>query len=264
VAEPLVAAPMPGPPHHIAVRGLTARWSPDSPLVLRGVDLDLPAGARMALTGPSGNGKTTLAMTLLRFLDPEAGRITLGGTDIATLDGEQVRSVIGLCAQDAHIFATTLRENLRLARPDATDDELASALSRARLLDWVETLPDGLGTQVGEHGAQLSGGQRRRLALARVLLADFPVVVFDEPAEHLDEPAADALTRDLLTATEDRTVLLITHRPVSGLPLDRVVRLTMGLRGLDLARATFAPCVSSAGVALICPTRNKRTEILQT
>jgi ATP-binding cassette subfamily C protein CydCD len=228
VREPDSPAPLPVPPYHIKVSGLTARWAPDGPDVLRGANLDLPAGSRIAVTGPSGSGKTTLAMVLLRFLDPVAGTVTLGGTDITTLDSDQVRSVIGLCAQDAHIFDSTLRENLRLARPEASDTDLVGALRRARLADWVAGLPNGLDTDVGEHGARLSGGQRQRLALARVLLADFPVVILDEPGEHLDEPTADALTRDLLAATAGSTVLLITHRPVASTDVDQVLNLIEG------------------------------------
>ncbi len=228
VTEPAHPAPMPTAPHDITVRGLTARWAADEPDVLRGADIDLPAGCRVAVTGPSGSGKTTLAMVLLRFLDPAAGTVTLGGADITTLDSDRVRSVIGLCAQDAHIFDSTLRENLRLARPDGTDAELTEALRRARLDAWVAGLPAGLDTEVGEHGARLSGGQRQRLALARVLLADFPVVILDEPAEHLDEPTAEALTADLLARLAGRTVLLITHRPVRRGDVDQVLRLTDG------------------------------------
>ena len=228
VIEPATPAALPDPPCHIRVRDLTARWAGGEPDVLHDLDLDLPAGSRVAVTGPSGSGKTTLAMVLLRFLDPAGGTVTLGGADITALDSDQVRSVVGLCAQDAHIFDSTLRENLRLARPTATDAELHEAVSQARLDDWVKSLPAGLDTEVGEHGARLSGGQRQRLALARVLLADFPVVILDEPAEHLDEPTADALTADLLAATAGRTVLLITHRPVHPGSVDQVLRITGG------------------------------------
>jgi thiol reductant ABC exporter CydC subunit len=228
VREPARPAPLPGAPYDIRVAGLTARWAPDGPDVLHGADLWLPAGRRVAVTGPSGSGKTTLAMVLLRFLDPAAGTVTLAGTDITELDSYALRSVIGLCEQDAHIFDSTLRENLRLARPAATDAELRDALRRARLGDWADSLPGGLDTPVGEHGARLSGGQRQRLALARVLLADFPVVILDEPAEHLDAETADELTRDLLSAVAGRTVLLITHRPVPPGSVDQILRLERG------------------------------------
>jgi thiol reductant ABC exporter CydC subunit len=228
VAEPAVPAPLPGPPYDIRITRLSARWEPDGPEVLRAADLHVPAGHRVAVVGPTGSGKTTLAMVLLRFLDPAAGAVTLGGSDITTLAGEAVRTIVGLCAQDAHIFDSTLAENLCLARPSASDADLRDSLRRARLLDWAGSLPRGLDTPVGEHGARLSGGQRQRLALARVLLADFPVVILDEPAEHLEEQAADALTRDLLSATAGRTVLLITHRPVNPADVDQVVRLRDG------------------------------------
>jgi ABC-type transport system involved in cytochrome bd biosynthesis fused ATPase/permease subunit len=227
VAEPPTPAALPGPPYDLAVRGLTAGWAPGQD-VLRDVWLDVPAGSRVAVTGPSGSGKTTLAMVLLRFLDFRAGEVTLGGTDIRTLDSGEVRSVIGLCEQDAHVFDSTLEANLRLAKPSATAGELRSALARARLLDWTDSLPLGLATPVGEHGARLSGGQRQRLALARVLLAGFPVVILDEPAEHLDEETAGELTSDLLSAVAGRTVLLITHRPVPPGTVDQVLRLDAG------------------------------------
>ncbi len=230
-------AARPGPPYDIRIDGLTARWRRDGPDVLRGISLEVPAGRRVAITGPSGSGKTTLAMVLLRFLDPAAGSVTLGGTDITALPGDTVRTIIGLCAQDAHIFDSTLAENLRLARPGAGDAELRDALRRARLLDWADSLPDGLDTLVGEFGARLSGGQRQRLALARVLLADFPVVVLDEPTEHLDEPAATALTRDLLEQTRGRTVLLITHRTSQLAGVDEVVCLGHGATGHASDRA---------------------------
>ncbi len=166
VIEPSVPASVPTPPYDLRIRDLTARWDADGPDVLRGLSLDVPAGQRVAVVGPSGSGKTTLAMVLLRFLDPTAGRVTLGGTNLTALDSDAVRQIIGLCAQDAHIFDSTLEANLRLARPGATAGELRDALGRARLLDWVNSLPAGLATPVGEHGAQLPGGQHQRLALA--------------------------------------------------------------------------------------------------
>jgi thiol reductant ABC exporter CydC subunit len=224
VSDPDAPAPRPAPPYDLVISDLSAGWPGGDP-VLRGVSLTVPAGSRAAITGPSGSGKTTLAMVALRFLEPADGRVSVGGTDITALCGDDVRRLIGLCAQDAHIFDSTLAANLRLARPSATDAQIRAALARARLLDWADSLPAALATPVGEHGARLSGGQRQRLALARVLLADFPVVIFDEPAEHLDEDTATELTRDLLTATAGKTVLLITHRPVEPGSVDQVLRL---------------------------------------
>ncbi|MFF3110533.1 thiol reductant ABC exporter subunit CydD [Kitasatospora sp. NPDC057904] len=226
VTEPVEAAALPAQPLPIAVRGLAVRYPGRAEDALSGVDLDLAPGRRIAVVGPSGSGKTTLAQALLRFLEPAAGGVTFAAgrpqaVDSRALPGDDVRRVIGLCAQDAHVFDSSLRENLRLARPGADEDELRAALAGARLLDWTDGLPDGLDTMVGEHGARLSGGQRRRLALARALLADFPVLVLDEPAEHLDLPTADALTADLLAATAGRTTVLITHR-LAGLDDDTV------------------------------------------
>ncbi|MFJ8586239.1 thiol reductant ABC exporter subunit CydD [Streptomyces sp. NPDC093595] len=228
VQEPQRPAAAPASPFPLQVRGLAARYPGQDRDALAGFTLRLEAGRRVAVVGASGSGKTTVAQVLLRFLDARAGTYRIGGVDATALDGDDVRRVVGLCAQDAHIFDSTVRENLRLARPGADDADLRGALDRARLLDWVEALPDGLDTLVGEHGAQLSGGQRQRLALARALLADFPVLVLDEPAEHLDLATADALTDDLLRATEGRTTVLITHR-LKGLDaVDEVVVLDDG------------------------------------
>ncbi|MGW0856571.1 thiol reductant ABC exporter subunit CydD [Streptomyces sp. NPDC002690] len=228
VHEPADPAPAPATPFPLEVRGLTARYPEASRPALDSVDLTLEQGRRIAVVGPSGSGKTTLAQVLLRFLDAERGAYRLGGTDAAALDGDTVRTYIGLCAQDAHVFDSSVRENLRLARTDATEEDLRSALAGARLLDWTDSLPDGLDTLVGEHGARLSGGQRQRLALARALLADFPVLVLDEPAEHLDIATADALTEDLLDVTRGRTTVLITHRLAGLDAVDEVVVLDGG------------------------------------
>ncbi len=233
VREPEQPRRAPMSPFPVVLRGLTVRHAGPDRDALVGLDLNLEEGRRIAVVGPSGSGKTTLAQALLRFLDAEAGSYTLGGVDAHALDGDDVRRLVGLCAQDAHLFDSSVRENLLLARKDATEAELRDALKRARLLDWADSLPDGLDTLVGEHG----GGRRQRLALARALLADFPVLVLDEPAEHLDLPTADALTADLLAATEDRTTLLITHRLAGLEAVDEVVVLD---EGRTVQRGTFA------------------------
>ncbi|MFF4350517.1 thiol reductant ABC exporter subunit CydD [Streptomyces sp. NPDC001530] len=228
VREPERPQAAPASPFPLRVQGLRARHAGQDRDALAGLDLTLEQGHRIAVVGTSGAGKTTLAQVLLRFLDAGAGTYMLGGVDAYAMDGDAVRRLVGLCAQDAHLFDSTVRENLLLARKDATEAELRAALGRARLLDWADGLPDGLDTLIGEHGARLSGGQRQRLALARALLADFPVLVLDEPAEHLDLPTADALTADLLAATEGRTTLLITHRLAGLDAVDEVIVLAEG------------------------------------
>lgn len=216
------------------LRGARARWpgtGPDVPAAVDGIDLDLPPGRRLAVVGESGAGKSTLAAVLLRFVELTDGSYRLGGTDVAQLAGDDVRRVVGLCAQDAHVFDSTVRENLRLARPDCDEHALRDALGRARLLDWVNELPDGLDTFVGERGARMSAGEGQRLALARALLADFPVLVLDEPTANLDAPTADALTRDLLAATVGRTTVLITHRLTGLAAVDEVLPARRAGRG---------------------------------
>ncbi|WP_399940950.1 thiol reductant ABC exporter subunit CydD [Streptomyces sp. BBFR25] len=244
VREPEAPRQAPASPFPVVLKGLAARHAGQDRDALAGLDLTLAEGRRVAVVGPSGSGKTTLAQVLLRFLDPDAGSYTLAGVDACALAGDDVRRLVGLCAQDAHLFDSSVRENLLLARKDATEGELRDALARTRLLEWADSLPDGLDTLVGEHGARLSGGQRQRLALARALLADFPVLVLDEPAEHLDLPTADALTADLLAATEGRTSLLITHRLAGLRAVDEVIVLD---RGRVVQRGTYAELAAVPG-----------------
>ena len=228
VTNPEEPLPLPAAPFTLALEGVRARYAPGEPPALDGFTLRLDPGRRIALVGPSGAGKTTVTNLLLRFLDPERGRVTLAGSDLRAYRQEDVRSAIALAGQDAHLFSTTIRDNVRLARPGASDEEVEQALDAARISDWVRSLPDGLDTLVGEQGRELSGGQRQRIALARALLADSPVLVLDEPTAHLDEPTAERLLEDILGASGERSVLLITHRP-EGLDLvDEVVVLEGG------------------------------------
>ncbi|MFF7279291.1 thiol reductant ABC exporter subunit CydD [Streptomyces griseorubiginosus] len=259
VREPEHGRQAPASPFPVVVHGLAARYEDQDRDALTGLDLTLTEGRRIAVVGASGSGKTTLAQVLLRFLDADAGTYTLGGVDAYGLSGDDVRRLVGLCAQDAHLFDSSVRENLLLAKRDATEDELRDALRRARLLDWAESLPDGLDTLVGEHGARLSGGQRQRLALARALLADFPVLVLDEPAEHLDLPTADALTADLLVATEGRTTLLITHRLAGLESVDEVVVLDAGR---VVQRGTYAELAAVEGPLRGMAEREAESELL--
>ncbi|MEV7783811.1 thiol reductant ABC exporter subunit CydD [Streptomyces sp. NPDC088106] len=259
VREPGAPRQAPVSPFPLVVEGLTARYAGQDRDALAGMDLTLERGRRTAVVGPSGSGKTTLAQVLLRFLDPDAGSYALAGTDARALDGDDVRRLVGLCAQDAHLFNSSIRENLLLARKEASEGELRDALGRARLLDWADGLPDGLDTLVGEHGARLSGGQRQRLALARALLADFPVLVLDEPAEHLDLATADALTADLLAATEGRTTLLITHRLAGLEAVDEVVVLDAGR---VVQRGTYAELAAADGPLRTMARREEETELL--
>jgi len=221
-AEPL---PAPQPPFTIELEDVSVRYAPGERLALDDLRLRLDPGRRIALLGRSGSGKTTVANLLLRFVDPESGRVTLAGHDLREYRREDVRRAVTVSGQDAHLFSATIRANLCLARPDATDAQLEAALRSARILDWVQSLPDGLDTHVGERGRELSGGQRQRVTLARALLTDAQVLVLDEPTAHLDPPTAQCLVEDVFAAAGERCVLLITHRP-EGLDLvDELVAL---------------------------------------
>jgi thiol reductant ABC exporter CydC subunit len=244
VHEPPRPAAVPLPPAVLAVEGLRVHYPGRDEPALDGVDLLVRPGARVAVVGPSGSGKTTLLLSLLRFVEPTAGRITYGGQDLAHCAGDDVRRLVGMCSQDSYLFDTTIRDNLRLARPDATDSDLRDVLARARLDHWLDGLTDGLETRVGSLGAAVSGGERQRLSLARALLADPPILLLDEPTEGLDPEAEAALSADLLAATQGRTTLVVTHR-LDGLgDLDEVIVL---VRGIVAQRGTHAELAARDG-----------------
>jgi thiol reductant ABC exporter CydC subunit len=228
VSEPTHPAVLGAGPHTLRARGLSCRYPGADRLALDNVDLDLSPGRRVAVVGASGAGKSTLAGVLLRFLSYEGGSVMLDDIEISDLAGEDCRRVVGLVGQDAHIFDTTVEENLRVAAREASEQELRGALESVRLLDWVQRLPEGMATELGERGERMSGGQRQRLGVARALLADFPVLILDEPGEHLDTPTADGILADLLVLTRERATLLITHRLAGLAEMDEVLVLDQG------------------------------------
>jgi len=244
VREPAAPQPVPDGPVRVTLRGVQVRYAPGGPAVLDGFDLDLPPGRRIALIGPNGAGKSTVASVLLRFVDLTAGTATLNGHDLASYAADDVRTLIGGCPQDPHVFDASIRDNLRLARPSATDSELADVAARAGLLDWIRSLPRGWDTQAGAHGTALSGGQRQRLALARALLADPALLILDEPTAHLDPDGRRALTDDLLAATAGRSTLLITH-DLDG--LDQVDEVVVLRQGRVIRRGSYAEIIRAGG-----------------
>jgi len=212
----------------LSLKGVEFRWSPDRPAVLQGLDLEVPEGSRIAILGQSGAGKSSLVALLLKLAEAQAGSITLGGTDIATLSGAEVRHRVTCLTQQARLFDDTIAANLRIAAPLAPDAALWRALDRAGIAELVHALPDGLQTQCGEAGARFSGGQARRIALARVLLSAAPILILDEPTAGLDAATERAFLSTLEHNTEGRTVILITHRLTGVEKPQRVLRLAGG------------------------------------
>jgi thiol reductant ABC exporter CydC subunit len=234
VALPVVdpahpAALAPGVPA-VAFEAASLRYHPDLPLALDAVSLELPPGARLAVTGSSGAGKSSLVSALLRFWPLATGHLRLGGLDVEGLASADVRAACALVDQSAHLFAGTLRANLTLGRPEASDDEVATALAAAQLTEWVAQLPGGLDTPVGEDGVTISGGERRRVAVARALIAGGGVLVLDEPTSGLDDATAQRVLDGIMAAAGQRSVLLITHRAAEAERCSDVVTLEGGHR----------------------------------
>lgn len=248
-AEPAVAepeAPRPAPDSAtISIQKLSFRYSADLPAALQDVDLTLTPGRKVALVGPSGAGKSTLLALLMRFWDAPAGTILIDGQDIRSFRSREARRLFSLVSQSTYIFTATLRQNLLLACPDAREAGLERALAQAGLMDWVRQLPDGLDTWLGERGQQMSGGERQRLALARALLQNAPVLLLDEPTAHLDTISERRVIETLQDVLRKRTVLWATHS-LSGMDwMDEIVVLE---HGRVVERGTHPQLLSANGL----------------
>ena len=213
----------------IRLDGVSFAYPGGDGLLLRDADLEIRPGEAVALIGPSGIGKSTLSELLVRFRDPDRGRITLGGADIRDLDQEELREAVRLAPQDAYMFNTTIAENVKLGRPEADRERIVEALAEVGLEDWINSLPDGIDSLVGEDGSMISGGQRQRIAAARVFLSRARFLIFDEPTAHLDPDGAAALESHLVDRRDQGCgILVITHTIADPQAFDRVLELRDG------------------------------------
>ncbi len=207
VVEPEHGLQLPDSPA-LSVRDLVVGW--DRPLIAP-ISFDVRPGEVLGLRGPSGVGKSTVGQALVRLIEPMSGTITMSGVDYADLESRAVRQHVGLAGQDDVIFDSSIRENMRVASPLAGDADIWSALKRSGLATFAHGLPQGLDTVLGEAGRSFSGGERQRLSIARLLLAKCPILVLDEPTEHLDHTAAEQILQDLFELRATHAIVLISH-----------------------------------------------------
>lgn len=227
-ARPVDVPARRGTPGRVEFRDVSLRYTPDDPPALAGVSFVLEPGATVAVVGSSGAGKTSLINLLLRFWDPDAGQIVIGGRDLSTLPPDAARAWCGVVSQQTYLFNATIRDNLRLANPAAADADLERAAQAAQMHSFIASLPDGYDTWVGEQGLALSGGERQRLAVARAILKDAPILLLDEPTAHLDPPTGRALLDTVFAALADCTILMITHHLDGLAAVDQILVLDAG------------------------------------
>jgi ATP-binding cassette subfamily C protein CydD len=211
-SAPQARVPVPAPPFAIAFRGVTYRYPGASQLALDQVSFAAPAGARVAIVGPTGAGKSTLAALLLRFDEPDSGEILVNGSLLREMDARAWRERIAWVPQRPHLFHDTIAANIRLARPDATDEEVERAATLAGAHEFIQAFPEGYATITGEDGARLSGGQAQRIAIARAFLRDAPLLILDEPTSQLDPAQDAAITEAVSRLARGRGAFVIAHR----------------------------------------------------
>ncbi len=197
---------------HVSYEGVSFHYSDDDTLVLSHVSFDIPAGKSIALVGPSGGGKTTICSLLPRFYDVTGGRVTIDGQDVRSLTKKSLRSQIGSVQQDVYLFCGTIRENIAYGKPDATMEEIIEAAKKANIHEFIQELPDGYDTFVGERGTRLSGGQKQRISIARVFLKNPPVLILDEATSALDNESERRIQKSLEELAKNRTTITIAHR----------------------------------------------------
>lgn len=215
------------------------------PDAISDISFNLPAGSRLAIVGPSGAGKSTLVNLLLRFWEYRRGQITLGGCELRTLNADELRQRIGLVDQNAYLFNASLRDNLRLALPGANQAQIERAIELAHLKPFIEKLPEGYDTWIGEQGTRMSGGERQRLAIARALLKDPPLLILDEATANLDAITERQILDSIRTAMRGRTVLMITHRLIE---MDRMDEILVMDRGKIIERGRHAELLAADGL----------------
>ncbi|AMA45638.1 ABC transporter ATP-binding protein [Pseudomonas alabamensis] len=235
VADLLAARPLPLPERtqapadaSVELRGLSFAYGPDQPKVLDGIDLTFPAGSMTALVGASGSGKSTVMRLIARFFDADQGSVRIGGVDVRQMSSAQLAGQISQIFQDAYLFQGSIADNIRLGKPDATDDEVLEVARQAGIMEMLERLPQGLATPVGEGGTRLSGGERQRLSIARALIKPAPILLVDEATAALDAHNQAAITETLTRLRGQRTVIVIAHQLSTVAMADRIVVLDQG------------------------------------
>ncbi|TXC96537.1 ABC transporter ATP-binding protein [Streptomyces sp. ISID311] len=228
ITEPAEPVRIPAPRGEIRFENVTFRYDPDAAPTLDGIDLTVPAGGSLAVVGPTGSGKSTLSYLVPRLYDVTGGRVTLDGTDVRDLDFDTLSRAVGVVSQETYLFHASVADNLRFAKPDATDDEIERAARAAQIHDHIAALPDGYDTLVGERGYRFSGGEKQRLAIARTILRDPPVLVLDEATSALDTRTEHAVQQAIDELTAGRTTLTIAHRLSTVRDADQIVVLDAG------------------------------------